>query len=337
VADATVLAGIVCASLVVAGSSLAARDPALMGTAILTDLTVTAGLCHWFLGVRAGRLPLWTVVPVVGTGWTLASVALPQELKPPGAFPIVVAAVLEGLVLAFAVLRLNTLVAAFREARRYGAPRFEALEAGFGAAMPSVPWLAAWIRLELELWWFALSGWFRRPPDRDAVFTHHRESGWTAFAGALAVLSLVEIGVVHLILASHGWKVASWIAAGIHVYGLAWLFGDLHALRLRPTVLEDGEGGKCLLVRLGLRAHARIPLAAVARVERGTWDRSEIEKDAGAARVLGPANVRLELRAPVSFKTMLGRPAERTVVYLQVDEPEKLMRVLGNMRAPSSA
>lgn len=333
VADLAVLAGIVCASLAVAGSTLASRDPALLGTAILIDLTVTAGLCHWFLGVRAAKLPLWTVVPVIGTGWLLASVALPAGLEPPGAFPLVVAAVVEGLALVLAALRLRILVAAFRKARRRHASRFDAMEAGFRAVVPAVPWVATSIRLEMELWWFALSGWFRRPPTGKRVFTHHRETGWTAFAVTIAALSLVEVGVVHLILASHHWKLAIWIAAALHAYGLAWILGDMHAIRLRPTSLQEGEDGETLVVALGLRMHARIPLTAIASVECGKWERSAIEKDAGAARLLGPANVRLELQEPVPFRVMFLRPVGRRVVYLQVDEPERLRRALDRRRS----
>lgn len=336
VADLAVLAGIVCVSLAVAGSSLASRDPALMGTAILIDLTVTAGLCHWLLGVRAARLPLWTVVPVIGTGWLLASVALPAGLEPPGAFPLVVAAVVEGLALVLAALRIRILVAAFRKARRHHASRFDALEAGFAAVAPAVPWVGAWIRLEIELWWFALSGWFRRPPAGERIFTHHRETGWTALAVTIAALSLVEIGVVHLILASHGWKLAVWIAAILHAYGIAWLLGDMHAIRLRPTRLVEFEDGETLVVALGLRVHARIPLSAIADVACGRWERSAIEKDAGAARLLGPANVRLDLQEPVPFRVMFLRPAGRKVIYLQVDEPAELARALTQRTDPGS-
>ena len=52
----------------------------------------------------------------------------------------------------------------------------------------------------------------------------------------------------------------------LDVYGILWLLGDYHALRLRPTTIEDGV----LHLRYGLRWNVDVPLSNIAELKSGT-------------------------------------------------------------------
>ena len=56
---------------------------------------------------------------------------------------------------------------------------------------------------------------------------------------------------------------AAWIVTVLDLYGVLWLVGDYHALRLRPTRIDDDT----LVLSYGLRWRASIPLDAIGSVE----------------------------------------------------------------------
>lgn len=325
--DAGALALIALVAGLTSTSSAAAREPELLGVAILFDATVTAGLAHAWLGVRRGGLPAWTVIPVAALGWLATSLLLPPALAPSGSLALAIGAVVELSVVGLAVVRARRLLAAARAARREGADGFEALEEGVRAVLPFAPALATWVRLEAELWWLAVAGWLRRAPRGDGTFTHHKGPHWSVLVTVLGALSLAEATVVHLVLTSNGWIGASWVALVLHGWGLAWLAGDAHALRLRPSRVD----GDALRLSVGVRFRARIPLADIEAAQTGEWTAADVEPSAAAARVFGEANVRLDLRAPARVTAFFRRPREVRRVYVQVDEPARFVRAIGGV------
>ena len=108
----------------------------------------------------------------------------------------------------------------------------------------------------------------------------------------------------------------------MHVYTVLWLIGDLRALVLRPIRIEEGK----LLLRIGLRWEADVPLEAIAAVER--------TPGANGLRlgVLGTANLVLKLRAPMRLHGPFGIRKTSDTLLLQVDDPDGLARALGEDR-----
>jgi hypothetical protein len=201
---------------------------------------------------------------------------------------------------------------------------------------PHMAWLARWVSLDLEVWGFFLLGWWPRArvPTRATAFTHHEDAGWSAIAGAFALLLVVEGAVGHLWLAQSGHAATMWIALGLHVYGFVWIVGDAMALRVNRTyLLSDPNGAEPILeLRVGIRARGRFEISSIVEVRTGAWDTAG--PDEQLVRVLGAANIKLIFSRPVAFRRMLGAPVETKALLLQVDDPDRFERALTAIRGP---
>jgi hypothetical protein len=332
--DGVLLLALFGASAFIAKSQLTALAPEFIGSAVLIDLVLTSALCHWIIGVRLGGLPAWTTVPVAAAGLAISRTTLPSGVGDAGTLPLAALAAVEGATLLLMVARVATILGAFRAVRATGAGRLCALEAGLMALGPLTAPFARWVRLELEVWGFFLFGWYlqARVPRLATAFTHHRDAGWSAIAGAFAMLLVVEGAVVHLWLAHAGHAAAMWIALGLHVYGFVWIVGDALALCVNRTCLHAGQNGAepILELRVGIRARGRFPILSLVEVRTGTWDAAR--PDEQLVRISGSANVKLIFGRPVEFKRMLGAPVETRCLLLQVDDPARFERELTAIR-----
>ena len=328
--DAACLAALFGASLLVASSSLMVQAPELIAGAITIDLVLTSAVCHWLVAVRWGGSSAWTTVPVAAAGLSFSRVILPGDIRSAGLLPWLAIVLVEAAALVLLVLRARTVASSFRVARANGAERLDAFEAGLLALGPFTAPLARWTRLELAVWGFFIAGWFMRPRvcPRGLVFSHHRDAGWSAIAGALAMLVMVEGAVVHLALDQAGYSRSVWVAFALHVYGLVWVIGDALALRVLRTYLpEPSRGDDAVLeLRVGLRARASIPIGAIVHVGTGSWEAAGPEER--LVSVAGPANVRIALSRPTALRGMLGAPVATTAILLRVDEPGRFTRAL---------
>jgi len=314
--DAFGLIGIYAVASLIVRSSLFVTQPEVMSTAITVDLIVTAALLHYVVGVRHAGLPKWTVAPVAAMGGVAATLLIPggESLGLAAGLLVMVELGVSG----FALWRLGALVKDGRAARASGADVFEALEAGLAESLES-KLLAAAVVTELRLMGLGLFGVFRRTPTIDGAFTMHKLPGYYAVAGVLIGLSFVEIPVVHLLLqVVH--PVPAWIVTVLSIYGLIWIWGDVQAMRLHPTVVE----GDALKLRVGLRWRATILLADIAAIERVT------EPEAVDVVVLGAPTLALVLRRPVTVKGPFGITRTGTRISLQIDEPEAFAAAIGS-------
>ena len=328
--DGALLAALFGSSALIARSQLLALRPELIGSAILVDLVLTSALCHWIVGVRWGGLPAWTTIPVAALGLALSRRILPSGVAHAGVLPLVVVVAVEGATLLLTVTRAASILGAFRAARALGTGTLDALELGFESLGPHMAPLARWFRLELGVWGYFLFGWYLRArgPRRGSDFSHHQNAGWSALAGAFALLVVVEGAVVHLWLAQSGRVAALWSAFALHVYGCVWIVGDALALAVNRTRVLSGQGGAepILEMRVGIRARGRFPISSIVEVQVGSWDTAGPHER--LVRVAGPANVRLIFERPMEFRPMFGAPVEAKGLLLQVDEPDRFQQAL---------
>jgi hypothetical protein len=151
----------------------------------------------------------------------------------------------------------------------------------------------------------------------------------------VALACVGEAIPLHFLVRRWG-AVAAALSVTLHVYTVLWLVGDLRALVLRPIRIEGGT----LLLRIGLRWEADIPLAAIAAVERSGTEGLRLG-------VLGSPNLVLRLRerhqcsglsasarrrgdpgASITLHGPFGIRKTSDVLLLQVDDPEGLARAL---------
>lgn len=332
--EVMVLGALVLLSWRVVNSEVVALQPELVGAAVLLDMTLTAALCHYLLGVRLGGLLAWTIIPVMVLGVITTRLLLPPHIGRGGVLPLAGAALVECSVLVLVMFRIRTIRRAFVEAKRGGAETFDALECGFLALAPSMPVLAAWARLELQLWSLFFVGWAFKPrPTRGShQFTHHRQSHWFTILGVLLFLVLIEGALVHWWLHTSGHTVAKWILFAVHAYGVVWLVGDMQATRLYRSAIVTRNGEPILDVRIGLRGSAQVPLPHIGEVTVGSWNKAGEGEGEGLIALQGTANVKLSLAEPGSYKPVLGASRSVRALLLHVDEPDAFKRIVEHAR-----
>lgn len=148
--------------------------------------------------------------------------------------------------------------------------------------------------------------------------------------GALSGVIAVETAALHLLLRSwHPWL--AWTLTALSLWTIVWLIGDYRAIGARPVVLE----ADALLVRLGRRFQALVPLSEIARVEVPSWRDVPPKGSPGYLKLSGPAspNVLLTFVHPMEFTGPAGIRKSFTRVGLRLDQPAELLRALEAVRS----
>jgi hypothetical protein len=145
------------------------------------------------------------------------------------------------------------------------------------------------------------------------------------FTAALCGVIAVETAALHLLLwARHPW--IAWTLTALCLWTVVWLIGDYRAIGARPLVLEPDA----LLVRLGHRFQARVPLSEIARAEAPSWRDVPPKGSPGYLKLSGPGspNVLLTFARPVEFAGPAGIRKSFTRVGLRLDQPADFLRGL---------
>ena len=193
---------------------------------------------------------------------------------------------------------------------------------GLGGVLPER--VLALGRAELALWpaaWRALS---QRPiPVEERLLTVTRRSRWPQLVTMLVVVSLFEMMALHALL--HAASLEAHLAlAAVHLYGVVWLLADLRLLGEGGVRISDED----VEVKLGLRATAHIPREAICAARRSDGSKRRAPGVQRLTPVDAP-NVELELARPIEITRALGLRRAATRVQLYVDEPERLLALLG--------
>lgn len=314
IACAAALAAVYAAVFAVVGSALFVRAPDTIALAATFDLTVTATLVVWWLGVRRGALPWWFAVATLSWGVALARAHVPHA--PLGGL-VVAGGALEVVTVGWLLVRIRRVIRGARAARDAGP--IAALEAGFVAARIPAR-VAAIFASEIGAVGLALTGWFRRPRPGFAM----RSTGWLLYAGVLGFLIVVETAAAHIALVM--WKPAiAWISTISSAYALVWLAGDAHAIRLYPVAIA----GDTLRVMIGVRWRAAIPLADITSVT----ETHSVPDGALGLALLAPT-VLVTLRAPVEVVGLLGRRRRADRIALTIDDPRAFIAAVAAGRGP---
>lgn len=266
------------------------------------DLTVTATVVTWWLGVRRGLVSRRALYVVFGLGALASRLILPAGSS---RLALGVGVAVELCALALIAVRAPRLIRGLR--RRAGLPMLirlaDALE---DVGVPRR--LARIVTTELTTFGVALTGWFRHAP-RDG-FTVHRTHLTLAFHVVIGGLVALETVVLHVLLARVT-DVGAWIATGSSIYALIWLAGDAHALRLGRIRIER----EAVVIEIARRWAAVIPRHAIVEVRRAT-----AVPDGALDLALETPTVVIELSAPVTARGPFGLARTGTQVALTIDD-----------------
>jgi len=228
----------------------------------------------------------------------------------------------ELVVVTLAAVKIRKIVRLYRRERPGVLFAPDALEASLRASLkPAL--VASLLTSELTLPYYAVAAWFRKPslaPEQGRTFTHHRRGGYPAVVLAVVLAVVAETLAAHVLL-SMWTPIAAWIFTGLGVYGLLWIVGDYHALRLQPTVIDDVRAR----LRIGMRWRTEVVLSGIEAVHR--TDPNEPARTVKLA-VFGRPDLWIQLKEPVEVQGLFGIRRTATLLGVAADDPEGLIRAL---------
>jgi len=171
-------------------------------------------------------------------------------------------------------------------------------------------------------------------------FSTLERSGSGFIVPAALMLCAAELGAVHAFIAlrwPHAWAAHATVL-GLTLSSVLWLLGDRRAMRETGHRIE----GQSLVLELGLRFQAEVPLSQVCRVVRLRTDdeRRRVQPRHGKRhpRVtpFDPPNLHLCFREPVQARRSFGLKATVQHLDLYVDDPDAFAAALA-AAAPDTA
>ena len=161
-------------------------------------------------------------------------------------------------------------------------------------------------------------------------FTAARTSVFGTFVVGIAVVTMLEMPVVHLLAHGARWWVHLLIVVA-NVATLVWIFRQRRRMRDASHTLD----AHALAISLPGKWRGAIPVALIASVRRiapapGTT------RPRGTIRVtpLDSPNVELQLRAPATLRGSYGLERSAARVQLFVDEPDAFVAAITARLAP---
>jgi hypothetical protein len=292
-----------------------ALHPDVLAWAVTFDLTLTVPLLYWAFVVRTGRARALTIAPVFLLAMALAAVLVPKGQQ----------AFLRDLRFLGAPMELVLLGAlgyrifrASRERSTSADPYDRILSAsrvlaGEGRA-------AEVIASEGATMYYALFCWRKQPAETGGrPFTLHERSGWGTVVACILVLLVAESIGLHLLVQMWSMK-AAWVVTFFDVWGILWLLGDYHALRLRRSTVTDDA----VELRYGLRWSLTIPRSNIASV---TEIRSEADwkcRDVLKVAILEEPRWLITLHEPMTAHGMASLRKTIRAVALLPDQDDAL-------------
>ena len=263
-------------------SAVFARNPDVASWGVTFDLTITIPLLYWFLLVRTGRARAITLAPVFVLCTSAAAIIVPRSDQ---AF----LHQLRWLAVPLEIVTVGLLVVSVGRRRPAGGLR-ERVITGI-------------LMTEVAILYHALFCWRAEPdvPAGSIAITTHKRSGWGTIVVCFIVLIVFESIGLHLFV--QHWSVkAAWIFTVLDLYGILWLIGDYHALRLRPTLIRDDS----IEVRHGMRLHAVIARDNIASIDPITNEADWKRKRTAKVALLDEPKLLIRLREPVVAEGLAG-------------------------------
>ncbi|GAA3999865.1 hypothetical protein GCM10022408_08580 [Hymenobacter fastidiosus] len=288
--------------------------------AVTVDLVVGLPVLYYLFIVRRYKVGWTTVAGVFGLALVVAAWILPPAQQLYLGWFRKALLLAEPVLLVVLVVRLRRLVHHYRLAAAIE-PDFllnlaASFRAVFGQPLPFLVSEAAMVR-------YGLLGWLK-PAAAQPGFSMHRESAFTAIMGTLLLVSVAEMGGVHLLVQRWNPVAAYWLL-GLSVYGMGFLLGHLQAVRQRPLLLT----ATVLRIRVGLVWNFDLPLAALAAAE--PWRDAEPLPEGVlnlAQQLITPPNVLLSCHHAITALGPYGLGKTTRQLALYVDKPAEFVQAL---------
>jgi hypothetical protein len=285
----------------------------VVAMSVAFDLTITSMFAFWVLAVRPGHAKPKSLIRVAAIGFVVAKLLVGL-----GALGMV-GALAEGVVLVWLAIRIRRIARRTRELRRQGHGLHASLDVAFCETLRRPRAVASGIATEVAAMILAVTGWFRRAP---AGYSMHRNSGFMPLVGVLCALAVIETVGMHVVIMQWS-STAAIVATIVSVYGLLWLLGAIHAVRLSPLRFLGDD----LIVERGFRARLAVPRHAI------------VEATPVAAKVDGALdlayfepNLMIVFREPIAVHGLFGRTKTVDRITISVDRRDDFLAALNTDR-----
>lgn len=250
---------------------------------------------------------------------------------------IVAGAVVEALLWGMVLTRVVAGLRRFRSARAAGVGGWQAAEDAVALLVPRR--LARLVLLEPRLW-LCLARWATGRHDGRSARSYSYHRGTRVLFAAVIGLVVLEGAVVDAVLAvALPGSVWAWVAAGVHLYALAWLAGLWASFVTRPHLLADDA----FHVRDGVFTELVVPYSAIrgARVVRGSnLGRSGFKIDPerqAATLALGDTTVVVDVDPAAQLLVNgLRHPGPVATLAITIDKPHDFVQALSQLRSADS-
>lgn len=291
------------------------ENPDRFAMAAVVDMTIFVPTLYYFTA-RKVNWPRLTVVPLFYLTAIAASLIVPAnysnylELEKKFLLPLI-----ELFVVGFLILRVR---AAIREHQKKGLENFDFVET-LHASLAKVTGSKKVIEIlaqEISTFYYGLLAWRAKLEVGPGVqsFSYFEKSGYATITGAFAALLIIETPAVHL-LAKQLSNPLAWFLTVLSVYSLLFLLADFNAARKRPIYLQNDS----LVIRVGLRWRAIIPLRSIQEVELTNIE-SENRSDKLSTVLFGEHNVTIYLKETMTATGIYGITKKFRTITLYLDE-----------------
>ena len=257
--------------LAVRNSGAFATSPEVAAWGITFDLTISVPALYWILLVRTGRVRPLTMGPVFLLGTLAVTMLLPRAHQEFVRQLATLVACVTPLLVGATMVRHAV---ASRGWPHESTDPHERIS-NAARALLGEGRVSEIVASEVTMVYYAFFGWEQRPEPRERSVSFHERSGWGSVVACVLLLIAAEGVAMHLLLMR--WSpIAAWAWTTLDVWAMIWFVGDYHALRLRPTWLDE----RTLHLRHGLRWNISISRAAIASVrpvqDASDWKRRDV-------------------------------------------------------------
>jgi|CXWL01.1.fsa_nt_gi hypothetical protein len=172
---------------------------------------------------------------------------------------------------------------------------------------------------EVAIIFYGFLSWFLPSSERSKSYSYHKANGYEVLVYVMGVLILVETVVLHLIISR--WSPSgALIVTVLSLYGLLFLAADLRAAKSLPIIVD----GSNLILRVGLRWRATIPLSSIEQARAGELPTPYDDKFARLG-LTASHNVTLVLDGVYAATGLYGFSKSFSVIGLSLDSPEEFV------------
>ncbi len=285
--------------------------PELYSLGVALDITLGVPALFYLFVVRSRKYPALSLLPVFVLSLGIATFMIPSAYHQFLNSEKKVLSIIEAGLIFYVLAKIPGFLKRYKEAKKNEFYISDALEVAAGKKR-----IVRILLTELLVMYLAIGGWFKKVSTREGAlsFTYHRKSAYPAILGTMVFLLIVETIGLHLLLMQWS-RIAANIVTGLSIYGLIWLIGDFHAIRLHPVILTDDK----LMLRIGVRWNATIPIGEIAEIQIG--GKTSKSKNYLRASILGP-RVAVHLRNPIAVRGLFGIIRNPSQIGLSIDDPE---------------